>query len=1528
MKTIKTLCLPVFFILALAIGASAQIKAWGRSDQGQLGNNSSSSPKPNPVNIGLSDVIGIGGGELHTLMLRGNGTVLAFGWNPTGQIGNGTSGGNAYTPFAVPGLTNVIQVTGGSVHSAALKADGTVWSWGSNFSGQIGVGTTTTSGCGCIPSPTQTLIADVIQIDAGGQHTLALKSDGTVWAWGNNVNGKIGDGTTITRPTPVQVGVGVFGFNNIIAVSAGGDHSMALKSDGTVWTWGNNASGQSGNGSAGLPILTPVQNTTLTNVAQISGGFEHSVALKTNGTVWVWGYNGQGQIGNGSSGGNQPTPVQNITLTNVVDISAGNHSLARKNDGSVWAWGENFYGQIGNGTTNTTGCQCQPSPVQSAVGIGNILIGAGHRHSFAKFGSAAPPNISGRITRAGLPLSNVEVRLTGSVTTNTLTNSNGEYSFANLVIGGSYTVSPVSPTDSFLPASRTYSSLIGNRTNQDFAGTQTGFIVEGQVDTVSGGIRLPLPQTTITANCGAAGTYLKDTEADGKYRFIIPAGNCTITPTKSNYTFTPASVNIGVNSDQIVNFTAQTTQVLGGRIAYKDVSLDALGVMNADGSGAQILPNTGNVNFTNNGSPGSLDSFGPGNSPSISPDGSKIAFSRIVRIFVFGGTLIQQSRIFTMNFDGSNQQIITEPFSGNDNSPVWSPNGQEIAFIRYANSRSTIHIVNISSGNIRTVATLTQSYVRSLSWSPDGTKIAFERKPSTNPVPVIQVINANTGMFQSTLNPSSVGSPAFSPDGTKIAFIKYSLLNQPPGRIALMNPDGTNVSFLTGISNPFFNDVSWSPDSSYLAFSRITSPTLGILSRDGATFFDIADKRTKPSWSRTFTIPTPAGAVALSAGAVDISFNSVSGAGETTILPIPPTSAGAVPGGYVVGEFGAYEIFTTAVYSPPVTVCFTVPETTSETQFNLLSILHGEGGTLVDRTSSRDFNSWRICATVNSLSPFVIAEQIDSAKPSIRGLVRDNNGNPLSNVEVRLTEDETRKTNTDIDGLFTFPNLNAGADYNVQPKRLGYIFAEYSRNFTDVSGENAVVFVGTTHNFGISGRVTDGNGNGVPDLGISLSGAGSAETVTDADGYYSFTGLAADGSYLVSPPDAAFNPRQVFIEALIGNVTTANFTTIPPNEVDTDFDEVVDLQDNCPFNFNPDQTDSNNNGIGDVCEPDSTPPVITPSVSGTLGNNDWFTSNVSISWTVTDEESEVPSQNGCEAQTVTADTSGVTFTCSATSEGGTTSQSVTVKRDATPPNISFSSRTPANASGWNNTNVEVQWSCSDALSGAVAASVNQTVSTEGLNQNATGICQDNAGNTASDTQTGMNIDKTAPVLNPTVSPNPVLLGGNATASANATDILSGIASQSCAAVDTSSVGDQTVSCTATDIAGNTANSDASYRVIYNFAGFFQPVDNLPTLNITKAGSAIPVKFSLSGYQGLNIFAPGFPVSGIIPCDGSTTATNIEETVNAGGSSLSYDAGSDRYNYVWKTDKSWEGQCRQLIVRLKDGSIRAANFQFR
>jgi len=311
----------------------------------------------------------IAGGQTHSLALKNDGTVWAWGANGYGQLGDGTNTNNKL-PVQVSSLTNIIAVAAGIDHSLALKSDGTVWAWGYNYFGQLGNGTYTNSN-----TPVQvSSLTNIIAVAAGYQHSLALKSDGTVWTWGNNSSGQLGNGTNISKSnTPVQVS----SLTGITAIAGGGSHSLALKSDGTVWAWGANNSGQLGNGN-NTNSNTPVQVSSLTGITAIAGGGSHTLALKNDGTVWTWGNNNSGQLGNGNNT-NSNTPVQVSSLTGIIAIAAGSsHSLALKNDGTVWAWGYNYFGQLGNGN-NTN----RNTPVQVSSLTGIIAVAAGVDHSLA-----------------------------------------------------------------------------------------------------------------------------------------------------------------------------------------------------------------------------------------------------------------------------------------------------------------------------------------------------------------------------------------------------------------------------------------------------------------------------------------------------------------------------------------------------------------------------------------------------------------------------------------------------------------------------------------------------------------------------------------------------------------------------------------------------------------------------------------------------------------------------------------------------------------------------------------------------------------------------------------------------------------------------------------------------------------------------------------------------------------------------------------------------------------------------------------
>ncbi|NOK13758.1 MopE-related protein [Corallococcus exercitus] len=312
---------------------------------GELGDGTTTDRRIPAQVQGLTGVVAITAGGHHVLALKQDGTVWAWGYNAWGQIGDGTGGPgkNRLTPVQLTSLTGVTAISAGDNHTLALKQDGTVWAWGNNSYGQVGDGTKTLR-----YSPVRVPgLTGVTAIVAGGYYSLAMKQDGTVWAWGHNANGQLGDGTTTERLGPVRVP----GLANVAALTTGYLHTYALKQDGTVWAWGSNQLGQLGDGTQ-TTRLSPVQVPGLTNVVSVGGGYSHSTALKSDGTVWAWGGNTSGQLGvGGTSTTKLLTPAQVPGLTGVTAFASGwHHVLALKQDGTLWSWGENGYGGLADGT--------------------------------------------------------------------------------------------------------------------------------------------------------------------------------------------------------------------------------------------------------------------------------------------------------------------------------------------------------------------------------------------------------------------------------------------------------------------------------------------------------------------------------------------------------------------------------------------------------------------------------------------------------------------------------------------------------------------------------------------------------------------------------------------------------------------------------------------------------------------------------------------------------------------------------------------------------------------------------------------------------------------------------------------------------------------------------------------------------------------------------------------------------------------------------------------------------------------------
>ncbi len=384
-----------------ATAPSGVAYAWGANAFGELGHAPlADSTTPVPVSGLPSGVLHVIAAARHSFAILADGSVKAWGRGTEGELGNGKAA-NSTTPVGVSGFgpgSGVAAVAGnappisttnpsGDGHSMALKTNGAVYGWGHDNSGQVGNGIALPVAPGTnvnVLSPVQVVGlgagSGVIAISAGGSHSLALKSDGTVLAWGNNQSGQLGDGAALPgadHSSPVTVS-GMGPGSGVVQVAAGNAFSVARKSDGTVWTWGNNASGQLGDGTT-TDRSTPGKVSGLSNVREVEAGDAFAIAVKNDGSVWAWGNNASGEIGNGNAPTDQHTPAQVKGLgagSGVTTVRAAfSHVVALRFDGTMLAWGRNTSGQLGDGTTTQRNA---PEVLRGMNRVAEISAGGSH----------------------------------------------------------------------------------------------------------------------------------------------------------------------------------------------------------------------------------------------------------------------------------------------------------------------------------------------------------------------------------------------------------------------------------------------------------------------------------------------------------------------------------------------------------------------------------------------------------------------------------------------------------------------------------------------------------------------------------------------------------------------------------------------------------------------------------------------------------------------------------------------------------------------------------------------------------------------------------------------------------------------------------------------------------------------------------------------------------------------------------------------------------------------------------------------
>ena len=368
---------------SLATKSDGSIYSWGLNTSGQLGNNSlitrSNYVIPYSYQSFGNDWSSVSCGDSHTIAKKTDNTMWSWGLNGNGQLGDNTISQTNLMVQECSLSSNWNFISAGYRSNSATKSDGTCWSWGLNTQGQLGNNTTTHRS-----SPVQNVAGGTnwSVVSAGNQFNIAYKSDGTIWSWGFASSGSLGDNTTASKsyPTiPFSFGVG----NNWIALSCGSNHNAAIKTDGTLWCWGNGINGKLGTNTVAIYSVPTQEITYSTNWSKVSAGYQHTGAIKTDGTAWCWGLGSSGQIGDGTTN-SRSSPTQVLIYaenwgTTASKLSTSLHGAAIKTDGTLWTWGRNYEGQLGTDNLVHTS-----SPIQTiTLGSNWSYVSCGYYHMAA-----------------------------------------------------------------------------------------------------------------------------------------------------------------------------------------------------------------------------------------------------------------------------------------------------------------------------------------------------------------------------------------------------------------------------------------------------------------------------------------------------------------------------------------------------------------------------------------------------------------------------------------------------------------------------------------------------------------------------------------------------------------------------------------------------------------------------------------------------------------------------------------------------------------------------------------------------------------------------------------------------------------------------------------------------------------------------------------------------------------------------------------------------------------------------------------
>ena len=759
--------------------------AWGLNYYGQLGDGTTIEQHL-PKKIGLdTDWEKIVSGYTHTIALKTDGSLWGWGENTSGQIGIGIQSLNVLSPVQIGNDKTWIQIATGSNHSLGLKADGSLWAWGRNNYGQIGDGSSENR-----LSPVQ--IGNDYDWSkvylSDGYSTYALKSDGSLWAWGDNTYGQLGDGTATTRYIPTRIG----NDSNWVSISAGGLYAIGLKSDGTIWGWGYNGAGRIGDGTT-VNHFSPVQIGSSNNWSQIAVGGGHNLALSTDGSLWGWGLNSKGSVGIGTVSGCVLSPTQIGYENDWENISAyGYSSFSLKNNSNLWGWGGNIYGELGDGTTID-----RYVPTQ--------II-------FPAFGSISV-NIS---PQEGID-DGAQWRIDGG------TWQDSGVTVSSLLIG-SHTVEFSSISGWSTPPNQTVEILANSTTSVQ--ATYTPVVITGFGKVSEGLAALPVfialdhdftVDFTITETLGAPITYeqivVAILDADGNHLFDIPQTFSDETLT-ANGTWTGSVTGNIVSSNPAGGYQA----VLRGKVSGGDwfdfetvspamnpVSFDVIENQN---SGDRIrITSTDDISEVD---------------PAWAPDGSRI--------------LYQTKNIFTNNVAGDDPvQVTFLPDPRHAWGGVYRPNTDRIYYLD--NSYPTgldywwICWTNAdgSAGRNQIWQIPGGQSISPISFSPDGTQFVFIHRQEM----AIYIMNADGTLDHKISGISAEGNVSWG-RGVSSNKLLYNIKIGEVYTLNVIDVDGSNNTQLTDVNMGSCNYPSWTPDGSAVVFARTSDNQIYRMNLDGS----------------------------------------------------------------------------------------------------------------------------------------------------------------------------------------------------------------------------------------------------------------------------------------------------------------------------------------------------------------------------------------------------------------------------------------------------------------------------------------------------------------------------------------------------------------------------------------------------------------------------------------------------------------------------------------------------------------------